>query len=367
VTAYGIFFFFLSLAVESTVVPLHPIYEHRLYLPFAGISLGAATGVFILLDRLRTRKARTVLLAAVVIAPVLFGISAYSRNNVWSSSIALWEDTAKKSPNELRAHINLGNAYLEASRYEDAMRQYQRALQLRMPDYHTKLTEEYYSDAYYNIAVLNDKYFGDPQEAETAYLKSLRLNNSNVASMGNLGTLYYRMGDASKAESYYKAAVDKQPYYSPALTNLANLYILKKEYGRAIPLLQRALESTPTDPKAHYNIALAFRATGNMGEAIRHLKESLRDQPDYFLAASALGETYEMQQQPDKAIRSLEYALTIAGDGDNTGRTHYHLGRVLASIGRTGEAVEHLNKALKKYPGNKDIIRELRELEEVTH
>ena len=57
-----------------------------------------------------------------------------SRNPVYRSEIALWEDTTRKSPHKPRAFNNLGYAYFLAGRNEDAEKAYRRALQLK-PDY----------------------------------------------------------------------------------------------------------------------------------------------------------------------------------------------------------------------------------------
>jgi Flp pilus assembly protein TadD len=70
-------------------------------------------------------------MAAVLVA--LAGCTI-SRNQVYRSEIALWEDTASKSPHKPRAFNNLGYAYALAGRNEDAAKAYRQALHLN-PDY----------------------------------------------------------------------------------------------------------------------------------------------------------------------------------------------------------------------------------------
>ncbi len=50
--SYGGAWFFLNLVIESTVVPLELIFEHRLYLPSVGFCLVAGCGFASLLDHL---------------------------------------------------------------------------------------------------------------------------------------------------------------------------------------------------------------------------------------------------------------------------------------------------------------------------
>ncbi len=52
------------------------------------------------------------------------------RNQVYDNEIALWEDTVLKSPNKARVHNNLGYAYLQAKRYNDARQEFTCALKL---------------------------------------------------------------------------------------------------------------------------------------------------------------------------------------------------------------------------------------------
>jgi len=68
-------------------------------------------------------------LAATALALSLAALTA-ARNQVYASEIALWEDTASKSPHKARVHNNLGYAYRLAGRTEDARRAFTLALQL---------------------------------------------------------------------------------------------------------------------------------------------------------------------------------------------------------------------------------------------
>lgn len=55
---------------------------------------------------------------------------ALMRNEVYVNETSLWEDTVMKSPNKARAHNNLGYAYLQSHRTDDARRELTAALRL---------------------------------------------------------------------------------------------------------------------------------------------------------------------------------------------------------------------------------------------
>lgn len=64
----------------------------------------------------------------------LLGTTAWHRNADYRSEIALWQDTARHSPNKARVFNNLGYALEAAGRYDEARQAYRRALTLQ-PDY----------------------------------------------------------------------------------------------------------------------------------------------------------------------------------------------------------------------------------------
>lgn len=68
-------------------------------------------------------------LAAAALLLVLTSLTML-RNQVYASEISLWEDTVMRSPHKARVHNNLGYAYLQAQRTEDARREFELAQQL---------------------------------------------------------------------------------------------------------------------------------------------------------------------------------------------------------------------------------------------
>ena len=123
--SYGFFLFLLLLAPTSSFVPIvDPIFERRMYLPMLGLLLIVFDG----LRRLSWGKTElSVLLLAILGASALL---TYQRNNLWSNAIALWQDTASKSPLKMRTHSMLGMSLLTAGRCQEAEQEYATAAKL---------------------------------------------------------------------------------------------------------------------------------------------------------------------------------------------------------------------------------------------
>ncbi len=134
IISYGLLWFLLSLSIESTVIPLELIFEHRVYFPSVGLSLSlvfviyAAVSVFhpIYISK-DFRKLCWSLFA--IIASVL-SLATFQRNVVWSDRITFNQDNVSKAPNNHRAHVNLAVALSQSGRYREAIEEAQVALRV---------------------------------------------------------------------------------------------------------------------------------------------------------------------------------------------------------------------------------------------
>ena len=133
--------FFLILAPTSSVMPINDAcFEHRMYLSLAAVVAGAVIAAYALIRRLARHIGalgpfgddRGVVLALAV--AVALGCATFRRNADYRTEVSIWEDTTRKRPDNPRAWCNLGEAYVNASRYDEAIRACDKALDLE-PDY----------------------------------------------------------------------------------------------------------------------------------------------------------------------------------------------------------------------------------------
>jgi hypothetical protein len=143
--AFGGLWFFVTLSIESSVVALvFVIFEHRLYLPCAGVFISVASGALIITGRFGNGKLQKAVVVSLVLVALVLACTAYSRNNVWRSGITMWEDVVWKSPRMAQGHYNLGRAYKDTGLKDRAIEQYETALRLN-PNH---------SKAHFNVGVL---------------------------------------------------------------------------------------------------------------------------------------------------------------------------------------------------------------------
>src|SRR5262249_32617278 len=127
---FGILWFFVTISVESSLIPIDdPMMEQRMYLPMAGIAVSAGWLFAVAI----ARAPRAALPIGALLGTALIALP-FARNVVWLSPITLWLDAAQKSPAKLRPQVNLGAAYHDADRLDDAIDHYCRALQIDPDD-----------------------------------------------------------------------------------------------------------------------------------------------------------------------------------------------------------------------------------------
>lgn len=130
---FGLLWLFLQLLPTNSLLPrLDVANERQLYL--ASFGLFFAAGMLIARQQAAGVRRALVLRVGVTLLLLLLAVATLARNQAYRDEIALWEDTASKSPNKARVHNNLGYAYALAGRYGDAHAQYVLALRLQ-PDY----------------------------------------------------------------------------------------------------------------------------------------------------------------------------------------------------------------------------------------
>jgi hypothetical protein len=140
--SFGIFWFFLNLVLETSVIPLNfVILEHRMYLPSAGLIVAVVTAVYTGVDRLNLSARSTAVTLSILV--ILLGSATFVRNMVWGDEVTLWKDVVRKSPNKARAHNGLGTAYMYKGLFDRAIEQFRIAINI----------EPQHADAHFNLGI----------------------------------------------------------------------------------------------------------------------------------------------------------------------------------------------------------------------
>jgi len=200
---FGVFWYFLNLLIESSIVPLELVFEHRLYLPSVGFFIACLATLDLFVAYMKTKRAtrevEQVFVLIMVICLALLSIGTTVRNNVWRDSYALYSDCARKSPNKPRVHLNLGVAMGRDSNLErESIEVFKKAIELGKPKREnylkaaTDIVIAYAELGEYEEAIIQgEKYLDEvPDYASGAGYPKL---------MNGLGYAYFKTGQYSEA------------------------------------------------------------------------------------------------------------------------------------------------------------------------
>jgi len=106
---FGLTFFLLGHSLESTIIPLEMVHEHRNYLPQYGIILMLVMVAYSLLLR-RNVKPATIRMVMFLMV-VVMAFSTWSRARNWNDTIRLIESQIKHHPRSVKSHYAGGDLY----------------------------------------------------------------------------------------------------------------------------------------------------------------------------------------------------------------------------------------------------------------
>jgi Tfp pilus assembly protein PilF len=267
---FGILWFFITLSVESSVIPLWMlICEYRMYLPSVGIIMSVVTGAFMLKGRLRSPKAGNAIVGMLALMLAVLSVAAYQRNEVWGDGIRLWEDAVKKSPESAEAHLNLGLAFQARNMPGEAMEQY----------LITNKLYPYSAVTHYNLGIIYKDY-NLFDKAMEQFLIAIKLDPKYTAAYNNLGNVYQACNMPDKAIEQYLIAIKLTPDSAEAHNNLGNVYQARNMPGEAREQYILAVKLKPDSADAHFNLGVLYYQTGQMEKARRELMTVLNIKPD---------------------------------------------------------------------------------------
>lgn len=198
---FSALFYFSNHLIESTIIPLELIFEHRNYQPSLFLFLPVSSAVISLLNSNQSFPKFVKYFIIILFSSFLIylGHSTYKRNEVWATEESLWLDALQKAPNDARAMINLAGAYTNQGKFEEA--------------------------------------FTLCHKAGMSQSSTSQANTSKALSLNCQGTISYYRGECEKALLYFEKALFLRNDYNEVSEKLISLYIDKSMYSDALSVI----------------------------------------------------------------------------------------------------------------------------------
>jgi protein O-mannosyl-transferase len=321
--------------IDNHIFHFSLVFDHFQYLASIGPLALAGAGLTRLANFIIPEKRwlQTSLCAGLL---VILGMASWQRTLVYKSEETFWTDTVAQNPDCWMGRNNLGNALLQKRQVDEALEQFQKALEIN----------PIYVDARSNLgAALFQR--GRVDEAVAQYEKALEINPCHAQANYNLGLALFQKGQVDNAIAQYKRALEINPYYPEGHNNLGNALLHKGQVDEALEQFQKALEINPTYADACSNLGVVLFQKGRVDDAVAQYKKALEIEPDHVDAHYNLGIALLKKGQLDGAIAQFQKAVEMNPDYADA---RYNLGNALFKKGRADEAIMEFRKVLEINP-----------------
>ena len=184
--AFGLTLMLVPLLPVSNLVPIYRAAADRyLYLPLTGVACIAACLLDSAWVNARESRRQTAVVTSLIVLIVL-ALACVGRQAVWSTQLALWEDTHARNPASFNGANGLSGALREAGRADEAIAMGRRAVEL---------SSGQRGDAWMTLALALDA-AGLTADADAAAAKAVELDARLTDPDGRVAALAMEIGEA---------------------------------------------------------------------------------------------------------------------------------------------------------------------------
>ena len=267
---------------------------------------------------------------------LVLGILTWRQCDTYVDAETLWRTTIQRNPDSWMARLNLGNLLVTKGKTDEAIGQFQRALQINTND----------ADIYYDLGnALLQK--GDADEAITYFRQALQIEPDYVEAHNNFGNALLQKRKPDEAITQFQKALQSQPEYAEACVGLGNALLQEQKTDEAIAQFRKALQIDPDSAEACYDLGNVLLQKGNLDEAIAYYQQAVKINPSHAEAQNNLGEALLQKGNVDEAIAHFNQALQIKPD---YAAGQFNLGLALSHKGDLYGAITCYQKALEINP-----------------
>ena len=215
-------------------------------------------------------------------------------------------------PENLFAHSNLGNAFKDLKRYEDAIASYNKAIEIDI-----NYAEIHNNKG--NALKSLERY----DEAIESYDKAIKIKSDYAFAYNNKGNALKNLERYDEAIESYDKAIKINPNYIEAHHNKGNILKDLKRFDESISSYDKAIEINPDYYFSFNNRGIIFQHLNHFEKALASYDKAIEINPDYPETYNNKGNILKELKRYDEALTCYEKAIKLKSDFD------YMLGKVL--------------------------------------
>ncbi len=287
--------------------------------------------------------------------------------------LELKTQTLVKDKERIEEHMNLGIAFVKIGMLNEALREFNRILELKPSDPEALFykgvisfkmneldeSENFFKESLKTVkrtSTLNNIYLinelkGNNEVALDYLSKALKREENNEKLLLNKAIIYLKMKKDEEALVILNNIKTKTPY-----TNFYSAYILarKGQIKEAMKTLEEGLSLAPEFGEYFFNLGKIYETFGEEKKATEMYQQGLKSDPECTILSKALIDYYYRNKLFDICEVRIE---TLISTGIRDWDLFFKKGNILFQRGNTKEAVKLWKKALELNPDNKLIQR----------
>ncbi len=338
---WAAWFFIVLVPTSSFIVIMELAFDHRVYLPLAGLAMLVVMAAYAGCSRLANvlRRGRpeaagtagsdpgTGPILAVVAAfgaiAILLGGLTISRNRLYASPELIWADAVANAPNSARARNNYGRELMENGKLAEAIEQFNEAIRLNKD----------FTHPWHNRGEARRR---TVERNKSRWERDIRIHWLTMAIEDFTQAIKLDAGYADayngRGYAYIQLGQELAPWRAQA----------GRQFRFAEEDLSKAIELRKKNGDAYCNRGLCyFRMAERIGTPGQKLTRKEQAQRDELYA---------------KALADLKLAEQLK---PNLALTHLVRGEIYMGMDRPDLAIAALNEALNKDPGFAPAVRNL--------
>jgi tetratricopeptide (TPR) repeat protein len=211
-------------------------------------------------------------------ANVIINLVQKRRSAAGSAQIVNVNEFTERYPKKAVSYFEKGMSALEQKKYDEAIKNLRQAIELAPTFYQA-----------HNELGLAYRESGRNDDAETEFITAHELNSTGFAPLLNLTTLYIEENEPERAVKTGEEAVKVNSHSAPAFFNLGVALYKTSRLDRAEAALKRALELAPKMPNVRLMLANVYLKL--------HRYDSTMDQLNSYIAENPHGQQLEAVQR----------------------------------------------------------------------
>ena len=315
-------------------------YEHRMYLPLAGLLIILAY----VLDNILYNNRRQLYYWSPVVTIVLFSFMSLIRSDDFKNSVAFFSNATNRG--NAGACSKRGELYYNERDFTNALADFEKSIELSNEEYppaffnrgrvraeqskdhkgaeedfsKTILLDSTYMEAYISRAnerIFNQNSPGAMQDIE----KAKRYDSSNARIYSTLGKVYVNANDFINAEKAFTKTITLDSGFAEAYNDRAFVRYKIKDYNNALQDCNQAIALFPQFLNAYYNKGIIYMELKQPEIAIRTFDTTLALTNNfyfgYFYRGMAKKEIHDLKGACDDWQQSVNLGFKMAQDTIN--------------------------------------------------